>query len=508
MRLKNSSINSAVGVITLFILAIFGFIVTRILISTLGVEYNGLNGLFTNIISILSITELGLGAAISFNLYKPLIDNDTEKIKSIMLFFKRCYQIIGLTIFVLALIVSIFIPYIIKDSSLSNNYIRFIFLLFSINSTISYFFSYRRCLFYADQKEYINTLIDFAMKLIKHLAQIFVLIYFKSFVAFLIINIIITFINNLFIYFKSIKNYPNITIKDAKRDKPLEKLIINSVKSLAVIQILNSFISFTDNIIISATISITIAGLYTNYHLIINELNQVITIIYNGIGASIGHLIAEGNKNRIKEIFNNLDYLSFFLGAFCCCSLYFIMEPFVTIWLGEKYLLSNLCLLLMAFNFYLIIIKQPMIYYLKNSGNFKSLILPFALEAPLNVIGSIILSKYLGLTGILLMTFISSWVSYIIITIRTSNIFEIPQKELLVNQLKFFLITSIEIAFLRLIMSHIHISNIYLMLIISVLFCLIIPNLISLFLTYHNNSLKYLQGIIKNIFGKFKRGAA
>ena len=262
MRLKNSSINSLVGVITLFILAIFGFVVTKIFVANLGVEFNGLNGLFTNIISILSITELGLGSAISFNLYKPLIDNDTEKIKSIMLFFKKCYKIIGITIFSLSLVVSLFIPYIIKESTLSPNYIRFIFLLFAFNSSISYFFSYRRCLFYADQKEYINTLIDFLMKLVKHVLQIIVLIYFKSFVVFLLVNIIVTFINNIFIYFKSIRSYPNITVRDASRDREVEKLIINSVKSLAIIQVLNSFISFTDNIIISAVISISVAGLF------------------------------------------------------------------------------------------------------------------------------------------------------------------------------------------------------------------------------------------------------
>ncbi len=504
MRLKNSSINSLVGVITLFILSIFGFVVTKIFVANLGVEFNGLNGLFTNIISILSITELGLGSAISFNLYKPLIDNDTEKIKSIMLFFKKCYKIIGITIFSLSLVVSLFIPYIIKESTLSPNYIRFIFLLFAFNSSISYFFSYRRCLFYADQKEYINTLIDFLMKLVKHILQIIVLIYFKSFVVFLLVNIIVTFINNIFIYFKSIRSYPNITVRDASRDREVEKLIINSVKSLAIIQVLNSFISFTDNIIISAVISISVAGLYTNYHLIISELNQVITIIYNGLGASIGHLVAEGNKRHIKEIFYNLDYLSFFLGAFCCCSLYIIMEPFISyIWLGEEYLLSNTCLLLMAINFYLIIIKQPKIYFLKNSGNFKSLILPFALEAPLNVVGSIILAKFWGLTGILFMTFIASLISYGIITYRTAKIFDIKKDRLFRDQVIFFILVMLEIVLLKFIMVMVHVKNGYLVLVMAVFLALSIPNIVSLIIVFKNKSLEYLQNIIINITDKF-----
>ena len=502
MRLKNSTKNSVIGIITLLILSVAGLIVTKILIGTLGAEFNGLNGLFTDIISILSITELGLSTAISFNLYKPIIDNDTEKIKSIMLFFRKCYHIIGSLIFILSLLVTTFIPYLVKDSSLTNNYIRLIFVLFAFNSTISYFFSYKRCLFYANQKEYVNTIIDFLMKLIKHILQIVVLILYHNFVIFLIVNIIITFINNLFIYLRSIKEYPEITIKDAKEDKELEKNILNSVKSLAIVQLLNALISFTDNIIISSTINITIAGLYANYRLIINELNHIITIIYNGLGASIGNLIAEGKKEKIKEIFINLFYLSFFLGSFVATSIYIIMEPFVKIWLGSKYLLPNICLFLMAINFYLIIIRQPMIYYLKNSGNFKSLVLPYTIEAILNVLGSLILSFIFKLPGILLMTFISSIISTIIITYQIAKHFELNFKNLLEKHLKFILIVIINFIILRLFFKYIIISNKYLNLLVAGLLCLVIPNIISLIILIKNKSLDYLRSILSKVLRK------
>lgn len=504
MRLKYSAKNGIIGVITLLILALVGFAVTKVLVSSIGIEYNGLNGLFNNIISILSITELGLSAAISFNLYKPIIEKDTEKINSIMFFYRKCYRVIGITIMALALVVSIFIPIFVKDSSFSNNYIRFVFLLYAINSSISYFFSYRRSLFYANQKDYINTIIDFIMKLVKHILQITVLIIFKNFTAFLIVNIVVTFINNVFIYIKSKKEYPEINIKEAKRNKKVEKEIINSVKSLSIVQVLTSLNSFTDNILISSLINITTAGLYTNYYLIITELNRVIQTIYTGLGASIGNLIAEGKNSRIKEIFTNIDYLSFFVGSFCCVSLYMIMEPFVNIWLGNEYLLPNICLLVLAINFYLLVMKQPLIYFLKNSGNFKSLIAPMTIECILNLIISIILALKFGLIGILIGTMVSSLVSYILIINKTKLTFELDKKQLIITQVIFIFITCIELIFVKLIAKLILTQNIWVNLILSGLICLLIPNIISLVILYKSKRLQYLRNISINILERIK----
>ncbi len=504
MRLKYSAKNGIVGIITLLILALVGFVVTRVLISTIGIEYNGLNGLFNNIISILSITELGLSAAISFNLYKPILDKDTEKINSIMFFYRKCYRIIGITIMALAVIVAIFVPIFVKDSSFSNNYIRFVFLLFALNSSISYFFSYRRSLFYANQREYVNTIIDFIMKLIKHILQITVLLVFKNFTAFLIVNIIVTFINNVFIYIKSKKEYPEINLKEAKRNRKAEKEVINSVKSLSIVQVLTSLNSFTDNILISSLINITTAGLYTNYYLIITELNRVIITIYNGVGASIGNLIAEGKKGKIKEIFTNIDYLSFFIGSFCCISLYIIMEPFVNIWLGNEYLLPNMCLLILAINFYLVVIKQPLIYFLKNSGNFKSLIIPMALECVLNLIISIILAINIGLIGILIGTLVSSIISYMLIIRKISATFELEKGSLIRDQILFAFITCIELILFKFIANHIAISNIWLNLIISAIICLLLPNIISILILKKSKKLDYLRRVSMSFLERFK----
>ena len=160
MRIKNSIRNTITSIASLLLLAILGFISTKFFIQYLGIEYNGINGTFTNIISILAITELGLGGAITFNLYKPIHDKDYKKISSIMYFYKKCYSTVGIVIFVLALITSLFIQFFLKEVTLDVNYIRFLFILFAANTSVSYFFSFNRNLFYAFEQNYIVTIVD------------------------------------------------------------------------------------------------------------------------------------------------------------------------------------------------------------------------------------------------------------------------------------------------------------------------------------------------------------
>ena len=308
MRIKSSIKNSIYGILSMVILSVLGFVSTKVLVSTLGIEYNGLNGVFTNIITILSITELGLGGAITYNLYKPIVDKNYSKIASIMHFYKIAYRIIGITIMTLSLIVCTFVPIFLKDTTFDNNYIRFIFLLFAINTSFSYFFSYNRNLFYAYQENYYVVIIDFIFKTIRILAQIFVLYVTKNYVLFLVINIFFTLLANFIIHIIANKKYDkvfDIKIK-GNYDKNISKEIFSSVKSLSIVQLLSTSINFTDNLIISSFVSIISSGLYANYSLLFSQITKIITTIFNSIGASIGNLFAENDTNKKQFVFVNL----------------------------------------------------------------------------------------------------------------------------------------------------------------------------------------------------------
>lgn len=502
MRTKNSSLNIICGIISLILTSILGFILSKIFLNNLGLEYNGLNGVFNNIINILAITELGIAGAINYALYKPIYEKDYSKISLILAIYKKFYKIIGSIIFILALFVTIFIPVFFKERTILDNYIRFSFVLCTINTVVSYFFAYSRNIFYAMQKNYIISIIDCIFKIFKYLTQIITLIIFKNFIIYLIINIIFTLANNLTIYIISCKYFKNINLKCKTIDKEIEKDILKSVKKLAIVQLLSTLINFTDNLIISSFISITSSGLYVNYNFIFSQLNQIITTIFHGIGASIGNLISENNKDKIKNIFVNLQYVAFFIGLFCVICLYFLTEPFITLWIGKEYLLSNSVLIVLIINLYLFVNRQPINYYMNTGGYFKKLIFPLSLEAILNLIISIILAIKIGLIGVFLGTLISSIISYFICAFRISKIIDLDFKKYILKQIIFIFICVINIIIFKSIFMLYLPHNLIMQLAYILVIILIIYGIEALILLFKDKNISYLKELLCKILFK------
>lgn len=505
MRTKYSSLNAIFGVLSLILTSILGFILSKIFLNNLGLEYNGLNGVFNNIINILAITELGIAGAISYAMYKPVAEKDYKKISSILQIYKKFYKIIGAIIFILTLIVTTFIPIFFKDKTLVDNYIRFSFVLCSLNTIVSYFFAYNRNLFYAMQKNYITSIVDFIIKTFKYITQIITLIIFKNFILYLLINIFFTFINNYTIHLLAQKYYKNINIKNKVIDKKIEKEILKSVKSLAIIQVLSTLINFTDNLIISTFISLKTSGLYVNYNYIFYQLTQIINIIFHGFGASIGNLIAENNKEKIKNIFTNLQYVAFFIGSFCAICLFYLTEPFIILWIGKEYLLNTNILIVLIINLYLMIQRQPINYYMNTGGYFKQLIFPLSLETVINIVVSIVLALKFGLIGVFLGTLISSIISYSICAKRICKIFEINFKKYIINQLVFIIFNVINILVLKVFLLiyipyNLIFRLIYILIIIGIL--LFIEYIIIIL---KNKDLDYIKNILLKIYSKIFR---
>lgn len=505
MRTKNSSKNIILGILTLIITALLGFVLSKVFLSNLGLEYNGLNGVFNNIINILAITELGIAGAINYNLYKPIAEKDYEKISSIMVIYRKFYKIVGITIFSLAIIVTFFVPIFFKDRTLLDSYIRIAFILCALNTVISYFFAYNRNLFYAMQKNYITTIVDFIFKTTKYLLQIALLIIFKNFIIYLAVNIIFTMLNNLTIHLMAKKYYKNINMKNKKVDKKIEKTILNSVKNLAVIQLLSTLINFTDNLIISSLISVIYSGLYVNYNQIFTQLTQIINTIFHGFGASIGNLLAEDNKEKIKNIFINLQYLSFFIGLYCVICLSFLTQPFIELWIGKEYLLNLSVLIVLITNFYLMIQRQPINYFLNTGGYFKKLILPFSLEAIINIITSIILALKFGLIGVFIGTLISSIISFIISSKSLCNTIDLKYIDYLKKEILFLFILALNLSLIGIIFMLYTPENLIFKLIYILMIITIITFTEIIIFIKKDKNIKRLKEIYENIFVKIRR---
>ena len=406
-RTTNSIVNSAFSMFNQIITFGLQFVLKTIFISVLGSEYLGVNGLFTNIITILSLADLGVGIGIPYSLYKPLAENDTKKIKALMSFYAKLYIVIGIVVLIVGLALIPCLDFFIEEEPNVDNLIL-IYALFIINSASTYFFVYKKLLIESDQKGYIVTKITLAFNIILTVAQIIILLVFKNYLLYLITNIVTTVFQNIYISHKCNKMYPYIK---EKTDKKLEKKdyaeIKKNISSLFIYRLGVVLLNGTDNIIISKMLGIVVVGIYSNYLMIFNAINGVLSQIFNAITASIGNLVVTTTEKKSEGIFYILNFFNFWLYGSIGICLICIINSFINLWIGPDYLLTNITAFIVILNLYVLGMQSVTSSYRNAYGLFKQgRYRPIAMVI-INIVSSIILAKYIGILGIVIGTLLS-----------------------------------------------------------------------------------------------------
>lgn len=412
-RTENTINNIKTGFVVQIINKLMAFIVRTVFIHFLNSEYLGVNGLFSNILSILSFAELGIGTAIIFNMYKPIAENDRGKIKSLMQLYKKCYIAIGLFIFFAGLLVIPFMDFLITDVPNIKENIIFIYLLFLIDTASSYFFTYKKSIITAYQKQSIINNFDSIFYFIKSMIQILLLIITHNYILYLSTQIICTIIENIILSAKANKMYPFLKDKNIQKlEKKETSKIFSNVKSLAVYQFGSVIMNGTDNILISSLINIKMVGLVSNYTLIITSLKSILTSGLNGITASIGNLNATANITKKEDIFYQLLLAYYLIYSFCTISLIILLNNFIYIWIGKLYVLPIVVIIALAVSFFIEGLRSPAFMYRTTLGLFeKSKVTPY-IGAISNIILSIVFCKLWGLPGIFIATSVAQLISY------------------------------------------------------------------------------------------------
>ncbi|WHQ49459.1 oligosaccharide flippase family protein [Lactiplantibacillus plantarum] len=273
-RRKASVINSTVAIIGQFLSLLFSFVSRTIFIRVLGEQYLGLNGLFTNLLNILSFAELGIGSAIVFSMYRPLSEHDIPQIKALMFLYKRCYHIIALILMFGGAVILIFLPYLIAGKyDVGNIYIAF--LLYLLNSVLSYFWSYKRSIFVANQEGYINSFNQLIFNVVMQSIQIIFLVMYKSYYVYLVIQIVFTVLSNWQISKLANKRYPYLKERVTERvEKKTLSYLKRNVIGMISSKIGGVVVFGTDNLLLSGFIGLAAVGKYSNYTLIIMVLLQ------------------------------------------------------------------------------------------------------------------------------------------------------------------------------------------------------------------------------------------
>ncbi len=508
MRVNNSIRNVITALIGQGLGIILSFIGRGVFINTLGMEYLGINGLFTNVLSILSLAEMGVGTAIIYSLYSPLAHGDKRQVRALMTFYEQVYRTIGVTIFILGIALVPFLKYIIKGQP-DIPYLYLIYLLFLINTVVSYFFAYKRSLIIADQKNYIATMYRYGFYIVLNVCQIILLLTTKSFIGFLIVQISVTILENLMIANKANKMYPFLRDKTKiKLGIESRKEITKNVKALLCHKIGWIVVSGTDNIIISSFLGVYWVGLYSNYYLVTNALNIVIGQIFNALTASVGNLNALESKEKTYNVYKKILFANFWIVGFSSVCLISLFNLFIGVWLGEEYIFESNVVLVIVINFYISMVRKATLVYKDAMGLFWYDRYKPLFEAGINMVISIILVPKLGIIGVFIGTLISTittafWIEpYVLYRYG----FKIKIRKYFQEYFKYttvVLIMAIITYQLCNIFKSITLGN----LIIRAFICLTIPNIIFMTCFYRTDEFKYFMKIlIKVITNIFNRG--
>lgn len=409
-RTKSSVLNSSISSFIYIIRLILGFVSRSVFIEYLGAKYLGLNGLFTNILGFLSLAELGIGTSITYELYKPLANQDYDLLKSFLNLYRKAYNIIGVVIGVIGIGIIPFLPYILNDG-VNMPHVYIYYLLFLANSVVSYFFTYKRSLLNADQKNYLTAVNDFVFYVITVGVQIGILIWTKNFMLYLIIQIVATLISNFSI--SAVVNYQYKELKTAKASTLLaevkHKLFKNVIGNMAS-PIGTAIVTGTDNILISKFIGLTAVGVYSNYTLIINAVRSLIQQVTGSITASIGNLIVLEGRDKVYGVFKKYVFIN---SSFCFVGgvgIFALINPFISFWIGKHYLLPMRTVFLLTLYLIMSIYQITIRNYLAAYGLFWQQRWKSIIESVINIFFSLLflMQFHWGMDGVILGNIMSS----------------------------------------------------------------------------------------------------
>lgn len=506
MRIKNSMKNIFMSIFSQLVIILLGFISRKVFIDSLGTEYLGINGVLTNVISAMVLIESGLGVSITYNLYKPLAENDKSTIISLVQLYKKVYSCLAILLFIISLGIYPILLKLMKGTEGISN-ITLVYYLFVAKNMVSYITAYKWALINADQKEYILSASNLMFQVLSTIGKIIVLMITSNYILYLIIDTLIYIVQVLFNGHIVNRKYSYIKTKQKYNlDSKIKSNIIMNVKAMFWHNIGGYCVASTDNILIS-TINVTLVGIYSNYTLVIGQLSALLTPVLNGIGASVGNLIAtEGNKKTYK-VYKVSYLINFWICSFCVIFLYNLLEPFIEWAFKEGLLLDRFTYIIILINFYISGMRNTIITFKNKAGLFVQDQYMPAIEGIMNLVISLILMKYLGMVGVFLGTTLSTlmipfWNQP---RILYKNLFDISVGYYFKDYTKYTLLMLVSGVITTIICNKIYIDILFLSLVIKGFICIFIPNIIYVIVFYNNDEFKYLLSVMNIILDPVKK---
>lgn len=414
-RVKSAARNIAFGYIGNIITQLLGFVLRTIFIAYLGDTLNGINDLYTGVLSVLSMAELGVGTALNYSLYGPVARKDYEKIKSYMLLYKKAYRVIGIVIAVIGIAISPFLPYLVKQpGGVTVRDLTLYYFIFLFNTVSSYFVAYKYSLVNAEQNNYIQTNIITITKMITVAIQIIVIITTRNFYLYLLAAAFVELVQKIFVSFYLNRRYPYLTDKNVTRLSREETgEIVSKTKALLFHKVGDVARLQTDSMIISAFLNVTLVGFVGNYNMILTSVANFVNIIFNSVLSSFGNLIATESEEKQYSIFKVYRFFACWIYGFSAVGFFLLLTPFIVIWQGPDSVLAASVVACILVDYYFKGDRIVLSNFKTAAGVFEQDKYLALIQGVVNLIISIVLVQKIGLVGIYIGTIVSGLIANI-----------------------------------------------------------------------------------------------
>lgn len=479
------------------------FIVRTVFIHFLAVEYLGVNGLFNNILTCLSLAELGVGSALVYSMYKPMAEGNVESVKTYMNAYKNIYRTIGLIVISIGLLLSLFLDFFVTTETTVEN-LRLIFILYVLKNSASYFFAYKQAAFSVDQKQYVIINNELFVEIITVISRLLVLVLLKDFIVYLVVSIVCVYIGNIRIAHKANKEYPYLKEKNVTPlSKEERKRLTSNVSAMFLHRLSYVILGSTDSIIMSKMFGLLVVGLYSNYQILINLVKTVFDMASNSIVPSVGNYCAVQKSEQMEKLFNTVLYINIGMVAFCCTGLFNLMTPFIRIWIGDSYTVDLLLVSMISISIYIQLTMRASEMFRTATGLFVNDKYFAILQSVLNIVISIIAAKLIGPAGI----FVGTAMAMLLTKFWTSpyflykNIFKRSSLYYYKKYISFTLVGVVGIISTTFIVNCISNDGI-LGFCVKLLACVVVPNACFVLLTHRSSEFKECLERVKALIKK------
>ena len=500
-RTKNTSRNILAGLWNRFSTILLSFVNRTIIIYILGAEFSGLNSLFISILGVLNIAELGIDTAIVQSMYKPIAEGNKKRICELLTIYRKSYHIVGMIILGVGLLLIPFIPSLINEELPVGVNIYVLYILYLLNSVISYFlFAYRESLLYAHQRDDISQIFRTNLLIGKNVAQAIVLLVFKQYYVYLIIEILFTVLTNLWIGKVTQERYPEYQCVRGEKVRMSDD-IKNQLKGLVIGNVCDKARNSLDSIILSAYLGLTVVAIYNNYYYIYSALYGVMLTVCDAMSASVGNSIV---TETVEKNYDNLQKFSFmiaWISGWCAICMLCLYQPFMKLWMGEELMLSNYNIMLFCVYFYAINMNNIRNQFVLGTGIWWKLKYSNIAEAIGNTVLNLVLGKLFGITGILWATIITIVVFNFLwrTIILFKNYFSGMNLKLFLRNHCYWIVCILIAAGVTWNLTRLINTNTLVTLIVNGVICVFVPNLILLVLFFKTEQFQNTKQFVKNM---------